>query len=169
MPRPNLAPVALALCLALINSCAHDPALDKKIAEKTASLPAMNAIARAREAEKTIEAAPLAPETRERLESLALSTNTELQALRDQSSRLRLLLVRELMDHNSDDREIDAIKKRILETDQKSSKRWLSALEDARQLLGRKDEEDRRFYKVFMFEPGEDVPGMNGEEGHRPR
>lgn len=157
--------VFLALCLVLLASCAHDSKLDKKIADETSSLPAMSATDRAKAAEKTIESAPLSEEQKQKLESLALSANTDLQSLRDENSRLRLLLVQQLVNPKADDREIDAIKKRILETDKLSNKRWLAALDDARQVLGRKNEQDRRFYRAFMYEePAEDTAEPRRQE-----
>jgi hypothetical protein len=119
--------VFLAFCCALLASCAHDPALQKKIESKSVQLPALAPQARADAAEKTIEAAPLSEEQKSKLEALTLSTTTELQSLREENARLRLLLVRELVNPQSSDREIDAIKTRILETEKESNKRWISA------------------------------------------
>lgn len=156
--------VFVAFCLVLLSSCAHDPTMDKRIAEKTANLPALGPIARSEAAEKAVAAAPLSEDKRQKLEQLSLATSSELQALNEQNAKLRLLLVRELMDPTSDDREIDAIKKRILETEHQSNKKWLSALEEARDLLGRKSAQDQRFYKVFMYRPGLDLPNEHKVE-----
>lgn len=154
----------LALCLALLSSCAHDPKLEKKIEAETAAMPTLNDSQRARAAEVTIESASLPEPDKQKLEELAITTNSELQSLREKSAKLRILLVRQLVNPVASDREIDAIEKRILETDQQSSKRWVSALEDARQLLGRKDADDRKYYKAFREEPGEDTGNHSTEK-----
>jgi hypothetical protein len=151
--------VFLAFCCALLASCAHDPALQKKIESKSVQLPALAPQARADAAEKTIEAAPLSEEQKSKLEALTLSTTTELQSLREENARLRLLLVRELVNPQSSDREIDAIKTRILETEKESNKRWISAIDDARQILGRRVPEDRRFYRAFTEQTETPVKG----------
>jgi hypothetical protein len=143
----------LVLCCAFLSSCAHDPGLDQKIAAETAKLPVLGPNARAEEASKTISDAPLSAKQKDALETIALSTGSELEALREENAKLRLLLVRQLVNPRAEDREIEAIKRRILETDQKANKRWLAALEDARDVLGRKNEQDAKFYKVFMHDP----------------
>ena len=53
-------------------------------------------------------------------------------------------------------------KERILELNQKSNRRWLSALDEARQVIGRKTEQDARFYRAFMLETPGPSDGVGG-------
>ncbi len=145
--------VFLAFCLVILGSCAHDPALEKKINAETQQQPAMNAYGRAVESEKAIQAAPLSEKQKARLDEIRKSTIADLKLINDEESKLRLLLVKQLVNPASDDREIDAIKQKILELNQKGNKRWLSALDDARQAIGRRNEQDAKFYRAFLQDP----------------
>lgn len=153
--------VLVGFCLVLLSSCAHDPKLDKKIQAESQGLPVLNATARAEAAEMVFQGAALTDEQRARLEEITLSANTEMQALRDRSAKLRLLLVRQLVNPDASDREVEAIKDRILDADRENAKRWVAALDEARQVLGRRNPEDAPFYRALM----EETPGTEKPDG----
>ena len=145
--------VVVGFCLLLLSSCAHDPQLDKKIHEEAAAQPVLGATARAEAAQATIQSSGLSDTQKAKLSEITRSAQADLKVMRDQESQLRTLLVKQLVNPQASDREIDGIKKRILELNQKSNKRWLSAVDEARSVLGRRDEQDAHFYRAFMQEP----------------
>lgn len=147
--------------LALI-SCAHDPDLSAKINADAQRQPTVNAAVREEEGRKAIEAAPLTAEQKAKLDSIADATSIDLRRTREEEARLRLLLVKQLVNPAASDREIEGIKQRILELNQQNNKRWLSALDEARQVIGRRNEQDARFYRAFLQEP---LPHDNGLGG----
>jgi hypothetical protein len=144
----------VGFCLLILSSCAHDPQLDKQIHEEAASQPVLGASARADVARQTIQGSDLNPTQKAKLTEITRSTQADLKLMRDQESQLRVLLVKQLVNPEASNRKIESIKQRILELNQKSNKRWLSAIDDARAVLGRRDEQDAHFYRAFMLEPG---------------
>jgi hypothetical protein len=153
--------VLVGFCLLLLSSCAHDPALDKKIHDEAAAQPVLGASARADAAQQTIQSSGLSDSQKAKLSEITRSAQADLKAMRDQESQLRLLLVKELVDPASSEREIEGIKQRILELNSKSNKRWLAAIDDAHSVLGRRNSQDANFYRAFMQEPG----GAGGRSG----
>ena len=77
----------------------------------------------------------------------------EKQATKQQILTSMKLLIKQLVNPKASDREIDAIKARILETNRKSNKRWLSALNEAQDTLGRRDAIDAHYYRAILAEP----------------
>lgn len=145
--------VFFGFSVAILTSCTHDPTLDEKIEAEAQKQPVINAQSRAQEAEKTIDQAPLTNEQKAKLENIAQAMNRDLKKLRDEEAQLRLLLVKQLMNPEATDREIEGIKRRILDRNQEANKRWISALDESRQIIGRRNELDARFYRAFMQEP----------------
>jgi hypothetical protein len=139
--------VFLAFCLVLLSSCAHDPALQRKIVKEEASVPALGDDARAQAAQDTIAASPLSPQQKMELQRIAASARDDLAKLKEQNEKLRLLLIRQMVNPDASDREVAALKQRILENDQKSDKRWLTAVNDAQRTLGRRTTQDMRFFR----------------------
>jgi uncharacterized protein (DUF2336 family) len=142
--------VFLAFCLVLLSSCAHDPKLEKKIDAEAQALPVENFEARKAEGVKAVEASPLSEKTKARLNELIETAGVDLKKLRDDQAKLRLLLVKKMLDEQASDREVDTIKQKILETNRQENKRWLKALEEARNVIGRKSIHDMRYYRAFM-------------------
>jgi hypothetical protein len=100
-----------------------------------------------------IESAPLGEKEKAALKDIQESASADMQKLRDEEAQLRLLLIKQLVNPNASDREVEGIKKRILETSRKGDKRWLSALDEARKVIGRRDEQDAKFYRAFLQDP----------------
>ncbi|MGZ3651603.1 MAG: hypothetical protein ACXVB9_14815 [Bdellovibrionota bacterium] len=146
--------VFVAFCLVALSSCAHDPKLSKQIHEEASAQPVLGTEARAEMGEKVIQQAPnLTDSQKAKLEEITLAARTDITGMREEEAKLRLLLVKQLVNPQATDREIEGIKERILELSRKSDKRWVSALDEARQVIGRKTEQDTRFYRAFMQEP----------------
>jgi hypothetical protein len=155
--------VLVGFCLLLLSSCAHDSTLDKKIHEEAASQPVLGASARADAAQQAIQGSGLSDTQKAKLSEITRSAQADIKTMRDQESQLRVLLVKELVNPASSEREIEGIKQRILELNSKTNKRWLSAVDDARAVLGRRDQQDAHFYRAFMQEPGS-AGGRSGVE-----
>ncbi len=145
--------VFLAFCVVALTSCAHDPKLEDKIDAQAQSQPVTTAQERAEVAEQKIEQAPLTDAQKAKLEEISQSLQRDLKNIREEEARLRLLLVKQLVNPKASDREIEAIKVKILSTNQEGNKRWVSALDESRRIIGRRSELDRRFYRAFMQEP----------------
>ncbi|HEY8279823.1 MAG TPA: hypothetical protein VIH99_09380 [Bdellovibrionota bacterium] len=146
--------VFLAFCLVLLSSCAHDPKLEAKIQSERAAQPVVPpGPALQKESLMIIESAPLGEKEKAALKDIQESASADMQKLRDEEAQLRLLLIKQLVNPNASDREVEGIKKRILETSRKGDKRWLSALDEARKVIGRRDEQDAKFYRAFLQDP----------------
>ena len=143
----------VAFCLVILSSCAHDPKLDSKIRNETAAQPTIDAAARADVVGKTIQDSTLNERQKSALAKIAHATSSDLKTYREQDAKLRLLLVKQLVNPDASDREIEGIKQRILELNRNSNKRWLSSLDDARQVIGRKARQDAWFYRALVAEP----------------
>lgn len=145
--------VLVGFCLLLLSSCSHDPQLDQQIHQEASAQPVLSPSARADVAQQTIENAPLTETQKAKLTEITRSAQADLKAMRSEESQLRVLLVKQLVNPQASDREIAGIQKRILELNSKTNKRWLSAVDDARSVLGRRDQQDTHFYRAFMQEP----------------
>jgi hypothetical protein len=137
----------------LLASCAHDPVLEKKINAEAEQQPAFSSRDRLIEARKAIEEASLSEEQKARLLELSSQVAADREQIRAEESKYRLLLVKQLVDPHSSDREIVAIKRKILELNHKESSQWLSALDEARRLIGRSNAQDTRLYRAFLEDP----------------
>ena len=121
-----------------LQGCAHGSAnrrLDEKVVEEAEIKNSADVSAEARSA---IDAAPgLSDDQRARLRVLGDSTREQLNNLKNQSLKLRAVLVEDLVSSNYDPNEVDLIKKRIKDVENKKVGLTFDAVDKANGILGR--------------------------------
>jgi len=157
-------PVWLLLFAVVAQGCAHgsvsptEKRLDDKLAQEETIK--TNADLKA-ETTKLLETSKrLNPRQRTELESLRASTNAQLDKIRAETLKLRAILISDVVssDYNSD--EVDLIKHRIKDLEQKKLSTYFDAVREANIMLGRwaskgdritSDVLDQMTYEMFMF------------------
>lgn len=145
----------LGLSFGLVSACASQSPLEKKVeAEVAQQAPVAPGPAMA-EASKEIlfEADTLNAQQKDRLRQLQAKSAKESADMRKEISKNQLVLMKSLVDPKKKDAEIDVLKNRIVELERARTKHFLSTLDQARSILGRKNSEDERFYRAFLAEP----------------
>lgn len=140
-----LAAITLVSCSGLPSN----PEINRKIENDLKAEPAKANVA-AETKELILEAPNINEDQKQKLLSLQQKVNTELSSLRTEEGKLRVLLVKTLVDPKTDEREIANIKARIIKVDKQKIDRMLSALSDARKILGRRDLQHERVYRAFL-------------------
>lgn len=98
------------------------------------------------------ESKDLTQAQKDKLLSLHARMQEEVAANRREMGKLKMTLFRSLMNHDSDPREFSRIKSRILKLDRAKTDKMMSALEEAQKILGRRSQEDERYYRALMME-----------------
>jgi hypothetical protein len=139
----------------LLASCSSQSPLEKKIAAEVAQeqpLPPGAPMAAAGR-EILFEADSLNPQQRERLQKLQAKSSEESAGLRREISKNQLVLMKSLVDPKKKDAEIEVLKNRIIALEQKRARHFISTLDEARSILGRRNSDDERFYRALLAEP----------------
>ena len=122
----------------LAQACSHGSTsdhLDQKVATEVAP---RNSAEMRIEARSAIDSAPnLTPNQRSQLKSLGAATSQQMTELRDQSLKLRAILVQDIVSANYNPREVNQIKQRIKRVEDQRLSVMFSAIDSANEMIGR--------------------------------
>lgn len=137
MPKKYI--FALASISILLASCASERAIDRKVDQELAQeKPVEVGAPLAQESHRLIMDAPqLNKSQKEKLLALHAKVAGEMTSIREEEGRLKMVFFKTIINPKSDEEEILNLKSRILKLDRKKTNRMLSALEEARDILGR--------------------------------
>jgi hypothetical protein len=155
MKNLSLLVAVVSFSIFVLFACSHQTPLEKEVAAEVAKeepLPAGEPMARAGR-EILFEAPNLSPRQKQRLKDLHLKASKESERIRKELSQNQLVLLKSLVNPKAKDEEIDVLKDRIVSLEQKRTKHFLNTLDKAKMILGRKNSDDERFYRAFLFEP----------------
>lgn len=143
----------LALCLALAG-CAHSAAVDRKVDRELGEEPqAVMGGNVAQESRRIIGESPdLKPEQKLKLLALHARVAGEINQIRGDLGRLKMVFFRTVLSPKAEEAEIQNLKARILRMDRKKTDLMLEALEETRSILGRTSLEDRRLLRALRME-----------------
>ncbi len=143
-----------AVVLAALAGCAHQKSVDRKVDQELQSQPpvSMGGQMAAESRELITESVNLTQGQKDKLLQLHAKMAGEVAALREEEGKLKMVFFKTLLDPKSEEAEISNIKKRILDLDQKKTKRMLSALEEAREILGRQNPDRDRMYRALLLD-----------------
>ena len=134
-----------------LQGCAHSAAdrrLNEKVAEEAEIKSSADVSAEARSA---IDSAPgLSNDQRLRLRVLGSSMREQLNDLKDQSLKLRAVLVEDIVSPNYDQNEVNLIKKRIKDVESKRVTLTFDAVDKANVIMGRLAEARPNVLNEFM-------------------
>lgn len=151
---PLLAAV-LSFALFLLAACSHETPLEKEVAAEVAQeqpLPAGAPMAKAGR-DILFDAPSLNARQKEHLHELYIKASQESQRLHEELSKNQLVLLKSLVNPKAKDEEIEFLKNRIVDLEKQRTKNFLSSLDKAKRILGRRNSDDERFYRAFLFEP----------------
>jgi hypothetical protein len=155
MKNLSLLAAIISFSIFVLFACSHQTPLEKEVAAEVAqeqALPAGAPMAKAGQA-ILFEAPNLSPQQKQRLKDLHLKSSRESEAIRKELSKNQLVLLKSLVNPKAKDEEIDVLKDRIVDLEKQRTKHFLSTLDKAKRILGRKNSDDERFYRAFLFEP----------------
>lgn len=153
--------ILCSLALVFLASCAHQSAVDKKVTQEVQNEPAVApGGSLAMESRKIIDSSPeLNPSQKEKLLALHARVAGDVAAMRTEEGKLKMVFFRSILNPKTSDPELANIKSRILALERKKTERMLSAMEEAREILGRRSLQDDRVYRAFSM----DRPSMGGD------
>lgn len=137
--------------------CAHqreiDGKLDREVQAEPSAAPGGQLASSSR---KLIQdSAALSGEQKEKLLALHTRMAADAAAIREQEGKAKMVLFKTLLNPEAKEAEIAGLKDRILKLDRQKTNRMLSALEEAREILGRKSPQlNDGFYRAFLGEHG---------------
>lgn len=145
----------LSLCVIALSACSGQSTVEKQVAaevQQEQPLPAGAAMAQASR-EILFDAPSLTPQQKEKLKQLQAKSAKESNALRRELSKNQLVLMKTLVNPKAKDEEIEVLKNRIVDLDRARTMNFLSTLDQAKRILGRRNSDDVRFYRAFLLEP----------------
>ncbi len=105
------------------------------------------------ESKQVIEASQqLTPEQRTQLLAIRNDLSTKSRESREQSFKLRSLLIKDLVSQKYDDAEVDLIKKRINELEQNRLSNLFEAVAKAQVIMGREPNGHKKIVSALLFE-----------------
>lgn len=156
MKNFSLLAALISFSVFVLFACArHQTPLEKEVAAEVAQeqpLPAGEPMARAGQ-EILFEAPNLSPQQKQRLKELHVKSSQEFEQIRKELSKNQLVLLKTLVNPKAKDEEIDVLKDRIVKLEKQRTNQFLTTLDKAKRILGRKNSDDERFYRAFLFEP----------------
>lgn len=140
----------------LLAACASQNSVNRKIDQEVkAEAPVAVGGPLATESRALIlDSSDLSQEQKDKLLALHAKMATEVAGIRDEEGKLKMVFFKTLLDPKSEEKEIITIKNRILALDRKKTNEMLSAMEEARKILGRDNKNAARYYRAFNAEPG---------------
>jgi hypothetical protein len=140
--------------LTILFSCAHEPSEKEKINAELQTQPAVSMGGSvAMESRKMIEEnTSITAEQKTKLLDLQARLAGQAAAYRQEVGKLKMLLVKDLMDPSSEPRHVSKIKDRIIDLDRKNVKGMLDGFDEAQKILGRRSYEDERLYRAFLMD-----------------
>ena len=134
-------------------SCATQSSVDKKIEAEVKSEPAVKTSeVAAKTAEEIINDSDLKPEQRTKLLALNAKTSTQMQAFRAEDNKLKMVLVKTLLDNDSNDKEINKVRDKIVNLEKKKMKSMLDSLSEAKNILGKDASRRAAVMRTFILE-----------------
>jgi len=149
--KTKLFSLLLAPSLMLVlQGCAHSP-IDDQLDKKLANEPAAETRAQLSvEAGQQIAAdKELTPEQKSKLAAIGKQTRAKTDALREESVKLKMVLVKDLLASNYDSTEVDLIKKRIRDNEQAKLSEYFKAIRETNILLGRWASRNQRIWTGY--------------------
>lgn len=101
------------------------------------------------------ESNSLTSDQKKRLTELTIKMNDEMNTIRSQESKLKMVLFKTIVNPKAETREITTLKNRVIAPDRQKTNKMLSALDEAQKIMGRRDERDEKFYRSLMLERAE--------------
>lgn len=153
--------VFIAFCLLAVSSCARHEKLEERVETQVQAVPPIQPGPQLNRASREIlfEAENLTPKQKDQLRALHVKSTREMARLRSEIGRHQLVLTQNLVNPKVPDDQIRIVRQKILDLERQRTERWLTSLDEARRILGRRTEEDQRVYRAFILtEP------MTGEE-----
>lgn len=146
--------LATLVSLSLI-ACAHQKSVDNHVQAELRAEPSAPVGGEAAAASmKLIQESTTLNETqKQKLISLHTRMAAEAKASREELGKLKVVLVRTMLDAKSDEREIENLKIRILKADRKRTDAMLSALTEAREILGREARDEKMYRALISVHP----------------
>jgi hypothetical protein len=146
---------SILACLLVLSACSHETPLEKQVATEVAAEPAVapgKPMAR-KGREILFESDSLSPQQKDRLKNLYAKASAESAKLHKELSKNQLVLMKKIVNPKTKDDELDVLKDRIVSLEKQRTQLFLGCLDKAKQILGRKNSNDERFYRAFLFEP----------------
>lgn len=141
---------ALALAGALLQGCATG-AVDKRIDQKLAQEPATSQGELGEKASVLIqEQQDLTADQKSRLLALQKATQERMTGLTQEASKLRALLIQDVLAPGYDAKEIRGVKKRIEKVERARLATMFEAVDRAVAILGRESGRNERFVRELM-------------------
>ena len=146
--------MAVGLVL-LFSGCAHT-ATEKKLDQKLAEQSAVKSSSElGLEADQMINSAVgLTAEQRTQLVLLRETTRKEMDQLRDESLKLRVVLIKDVVSKQYESKEVSLIKKRIKKVENKRLQLIFGAIDKANKILGREAVQNQIILNQFIDERG---------------
>ncbi|MGZ3695238.1 MAG: hypothetical protein ACXWQO_13950 [Bdellovibrionota bacterium] len=138
-------------------ACTHQAAVDRKVdAELKDQPPVSMGGPMAAESRRLItESSELTQSQKDRLLALHSKMAAEMTNIRNEEGRLKMVFFKTLLNPKSDEAEIANLRTRIIKLDRSKTDKMLSALEESKEILGRRTFKDERLYRAFnMDSPG---------------
>lgn len=135
--------------------CAHKTPEERQVERRIASEPQIKdkAALETRNDRAIDQAMGLSDEERHKLTVLRDSNRARVDALSEESLKIRSLLVQDIVNPDSDPSEITLLKNKLKETENKKVAIYLEGIDEANSLLGRRThpiEQRERIMRVFM-------------------
>lgn len=145
----------VSFSLFVFTACSTTTPLERHVADEVAQekpLPPGPPMAEAGR-EILFEAPSLSAQQKERLRQLHASAAQESEKIRKELSKNQLVLMKNLVNPQVKDEEIEVLKDRIVKLEKQRTSHFLTTLDRAKRILGRKNSDDERVYRAFLFEP----------------
>lgn len=140
-----------------IYACSTSTSLNKKIdAEVKAEPPVATGGPLAASGLAVIqESTTLSAAQKQKLTDLTTKMTSEMVNIRSEEAKLKMVLFKTIVNPKANNREITALKNRIIALDRKKTDKMLSALDEAQKIMGRRDEQDEKFYRAILMDNSE--------------
>lgn len=134
--------------------CAHQNSANRVVEEKLQHEPAVAMGGPvAAESRKMIEESPnLTQAQKDRLTALHAQMAGEITKMREDLGKLKMTFFRSFLNPKTEERELRNIRDRIIALDRKKTDRMLTAFEEAKEILGRRSEQDERVFRAFLID-----------------
>ena len=134
-----------------MTGCSH---AEKRVEEKIATQsPVKNSAELSHEAHFLIETNPIfTHEQKLKLYDLQKQTQLKLNILREESMKIRMLLIEEITGEVNHSKELEVIKSKLKNNEEQRVETYFAAIRNANEILGRKSEQKKRaeFMKDFV-------------------
>lgn len=148
----NWTKLGTVACLAvLLNGCAHarlERQIDNKVAQEDGVKTHADLVSEGAELIKTAQG--LTSDQRQRLTKLKVDTEGQLDPLRNQSLKLRAVLIQDLLSSPYNEDEVELIKERLSSIEDRRLNIMFSAVTQANQILGRQSLANHTIVEGFI-------------------